>query len=68
MASAFVLTGSVMGFLTANVMFWAYDTALLMAVAVWILSGPASAALYVVANRGPRQPQAREHSPLSQVA
>jgi hypothetical protein len=51
MASGFVLTGSVLGFLTANVMFWSFDMALMLAIAVWILSGPASAAVYVLTHR-----------------
>jgi uncharacterized membrane protein len=51
MATGFVLTGSVLGFLTANVMFWTFDVALMMAIAVWILAGPASAALYVLTHR-----------------
>jgi hypothetical protein len=68
MASAFVLTGSVLGFLTANMMFWFYDAALLMAVAVWILSGPASVALYLVAQRPGRDAAQNASQPSHQVA
>ena len=68
MATGFVLAGSVVGFMTANVMFWAYDMALLLAVATWILSGPVSALIYLALQPAQPMPVPVQHSRLAEAA
>jgi hypothetical protein len=69
MAPAFVLIGSVTGFMTGLMAWLAFETSLLAAVAIWIISGPLSAMIAVAADRvRPQGAPARVPSNLVETA
>lgn len=51
MATAFVLIGSIGGFLAALVSYLVLDTPAVAALAIWLMSGPLSAALVMLAGQ-----------------
>jgi hypothetical protein len=52
MAPAFIVMGSFAGLISAILAYTLFDASLLMSLAIWVGSGPLSAALALIAPRG----------------
>ena len=60
MAAAFVLLGSVLGFLAGLAAWLAFDASFIVALAIWMTSGPLAAVLAVAASSFPGRADATE--------